>query len=54
MHRGRLDEDTAPAEDPEHEEGAKGVNVDMDRAMKKIPTQMKALMSRWVMSPVMS
>lgn len=47
IHQGRLDEDTAPPEDPEHDEGARGVNVDIDRAMKKMPGRMKALMSRF-------
>lgn len=47
MHKGRLDEDTAPAEEPEHEEGATGINVELDRSIKKIPHRLKALTSRF-------
>lgn len=35
------------AEEPEHKEGATGINVEIDRAMKKMPNRMKALMSRF-------
>lgn len=46
MNEGRLDEDTAPAEEPEPADDDQSIMANLDRTIKKMPARTKAMMGR--------